>query len=42
MQSPLEPEFDYFISHQDELVKKHRGKFVVIKNRRSSVSTILS
>ncbi len=34
MNSPLEPEFDYFLSHQDELVKKYRGKFVVIQNEK--------
>ena len=26
----LEKEFDYYLSHQDELVKKYRGKHVVI------------
>lgn len=30
--SNLEKEFKYFIKHQPELVKKYRGKFVVIKN----------
>jgi hypothetical protein len=34
MSSPLDVEFDYFLSHQDELVKKYRGKFVVIKNQK--------
>ena len=29
---PLEKEFRYYLDHQDELVKKHDGKFVVIKN----------
>jgi hypothetical protein len=33
MSSLLEPEFDYFIGHQDELVRKYQGKFVVIKNQ---------
>lgn len=28
----LEREFQFYLSHQDELVKKHSGKFVVIKN----------
>lgn len=27
----LEKEFDYFLMHQDELVKKYLGKFVVIR-----------
>ena len=27
-------ELKYFISHQDELVKKHRGKFLVIKGKK--------
>lgn len=26
-------ELDYFIQHQDELVQKHRGKFLVLKGR---------
>lgn len=29
---PLEKEFKYYLQHQAEFVKKHRGKFVVIKN----------
>jgi hypothetical protein len=33
MASPLEQEFKYFIEHQDELVRQHVGKFVVIKDR---------
>lgn len=33
MASPLEKEFNYYIAHQDELVKAHRGKYVVIKNQ---------
>ena len=28
----LEREFKYFLDHQEELVKKFPGKFVVIKN----------
>lgn len=28
----LEQEFNYYLSHQDELVKKYNGKFVVIKD----------
>ena len=31
MASPLEKEFEYYLDHQDELVKKYNGKFVVIK-----------
>lgn len=31
--SPLKPEFDYYLANQAELVKKYSGKFVVIKNR---------
>lgn len=27
----LEKEFQYFVDHQDELVKKYRGRFIVIK-----------
>ena len=30
---PLEKEFDFFVKNQDELVKKHRGKYIVIKNQ---------
>ncbi len=26
----LKKEFDFFISHQDELVKRYNGKFIVI------------
>lgn len=33
MESRLKPEFDYYLANQAELVKKHNGKFVVIKNR---------
>ena len=28
----LEKEFDYYLKHQDELVKKYNGKFIVIKD----------
>jgi hypothetical protein len=28
---PLEEEFQYYLVHQDEIVAKHNGKFVVIK-----------
>lgn len=30
----LHDEFIYFIDNQDELVRKHRGKYIVIKDRR--------
>ena len=29
----LQKELEYFKAHQDELVKKHRGKFLVIKDQ---------
>ena len=32
MPKPLENEFKYYLAHQAELVKEHRGKFVVIKD----------
>ena len=32
MASPLEKEFRHYIDHQDELVKKYAGKYVVIKD----------
>ena len=28
----LKKEFEYYLSNQDELVKKHKGKFIVIKD----------
>lgn len=28
----LEKEFEYYIAHQDEFVKKHNGKVLVIKD----------
>ena len=28
----LEKEFKYYLAHQDELVKKYDGKFIVIKD----------
>jgi len=28
---PLEKEFKYYIGHQNELVNRYRGKFIVIK-----------
>ncbi|MDO8703757.1 MAG: hypothetical protein Q7J84_02300 [Sulfuricaulis sp.] len=30
--SPLADEFQYYLDHQDELVRQYDGKFVVIKN----------
>ena len=32
MVMPLEKEFRFYLDHQDELVSKYNGKFVVIKN----------
>lgn len=32
--SALEKEFEYYLSHQDEIVKKYDGKFVVIKDEK--------
>lgn len=29
----LKEQLDYFIGHQDELVQKHRGKVLVIKDK---------
>ena len=31
MSKPLEKEFRYYLDHQNELVKRYKGKFVVIK-----------
>jgi len=33
MASPLEQEFKFFLENQDALVREHKGKFVVIKDR---------
>jgi len=30
--SALEKEFNYYLEHQEELVKKYNGKFIVIKD----------
>jgi hypothetical protein len=30
----LEKEFQYYIKHQEELVHKYEGKFIVIKNEK--------
>lgn len=32
MSKPLEKEFKYYIGHQNELVDKYKGKFIVIKD----------
>jgi len=34
MTKKLEKEFKYYLDHQDELVKKYNGKFIVIKDCR--------
>ena len=34
MTSPLKPEFDYYLEHQEEIVRQYRGQYVVIKGRR--------
>ena len=31
---PLEAEFEYYIKHQDKLVKQYNGKVVVIKDNK--------
>ena len=33
MESPLQREFDFYLKNQDELVRKFRGRFVVIKDQ---------
>jgi Family of unknown function (DUF5678) len=30
----LKEEFQYFVDHQEELVKKYSGKFIVLKNKK--------
>lgn len=32
MATALEKEFAYYLEHQDQLVKQHNGKYIVIKN----------
>lgn len=32
MTSPLYREFDYYLEHQNEIVRQYNGKYVVIKN----------
>ena len=34
MASTLENEFEWYLAHQDELVKDYNGKYVVIKNEK--------
>lgn len=34
MAKSLEKEFKYYLGNQEELVKKYKGKFVVIKNKK--------
>lgn len=30
----LKEEFEFYLAHQEELVEKYRGKFIVIKNKK--------
>lgn len=32
MSSPLKKDFEYYLAHQDEMVEKYNGKYVVIKD----------
>ncbi|HAK93984.1 MAG TPA: hypothetical protein DCM87_02970 [Planctomycetes bacterium] len=32
MESDLKPEFEFYLANQKDLVKKYRGRFVVIKD----------
>lgn len=32
MSSPLKDEFQYYLNHQDELVEKYNGRYIVIKD----------
>ena len=32
MSSPLQKDFEFYLSHQNEMVEKYDGKFIVIKN----------
>ncbi len=34
MDSPIEIEFRYYLAHQDELIEKYRGKFIVIHGQK--------
>ena len=33
MSGSLQKEFEYYLAHQDELVKKYNGKFIVIQGQ---------
>jgi len=33
MSEPLEKEFEFYLEHQEELVQKYNGKFIVIKDQ---------
>ena len=32
MRKALEKDFDFYLEHQDELITKYNGKYIVIKN----------
>lgn len=34
MAKPLEREFEYYLQHQNDLVKRYNGKFIVIKDEK--------
>lgn len=34
MEKPLEKEFEYYLAHQDELVKQYNGRVIVIKDQK--------
>jgi hypothetical protein len=34
MNSSLKKEFEYYLAHQDELVRQYNGKFIVIKDEK--------
>ena len=34
MDKNLEKEFNYYLEHQNELVKKYNGKYLIIKNQK--------
>jgi len=34
MLDDLKKDFEYYIEHQEELVRQYNGKFIVIKNRK--------
>lgn len=33
MSSPLLPEFEFYLAHQDELVKQYDGRYIAIKDQ---------